>query len=273
MPELEPQHLDAVDLALIEHAARKSGEIALGFFKKDPEIWLKEGDSPVTEADFAVNNYLEKELRTARPDYGWLSEESEDDPARLEAQDIFIIDPIDGTRSFIDGSEDWTISIGIVRVSKNAAGVKTARPVAAALFNPCRDEMYTATLGGGAFVNGKRLAVRDNADLSGAELSVSKPMYRDYGLEDLGATRTRHIKSLAYRIALVASGALSGVVARANSHDWDLAAADLLVHEAGGVLVGTDMQPIVYNREIPKHGILVAANEKLSGILTGLYAD
>ncbi len=228
---------------------------------------MKEGDSPVTEADLAANQHLLDVLRGARPDYGWLSEESEDNEDRLTADRLFVVDPIDGTRGFMAGSEDWTISVAVVERQNEAGAGSTGqaswRPSSAALYNPCRDEMYLAEAGGGAFLNGAKMAVADESSLSKAQISISKPMYRDLDLEQLGAVRTRYIPSLAYRLALVASGSVSAAIAKPNAHDWDLAAADLLVHEAGGLLWDETGAPISYNSRKPRHGILFASGNLL----------
>nr|WP_306265176.1 3'(2'),5'-bisphosphate nucleotidase CysQ [Pararhizobium sp. IMCC3301] len=261
---------DLADLALLDTTARAAGKVALAFFGKDPQVWMKQGASPVTEADFAVNHYLHDTLRPARPDYGWLSEESEDNEARLVAERLFVVDPIDGTRGFMAGSEDWTISVAVVDRKADRHGRQVWRPSSAALFNPCRDEMYLAQQDGGAFLNGTRIAATRETEIAGARFSISKPMYRSLELEQLGVIRTRHIPSLAYRLALVASGQVSAAIARPNAHDWDLAAADLLVHEAGGLLWGENGAPISYNSQIPRHGVLFASGEPLGSLLLAL---
>lgn len=261
---------NTTDLLLLEAAAREAGAIALSYFQNDPEVWLKPGDSPVTEADFAVDKFLAKMLQSARPAYGWLSEESEDDPARLSANRLFVVDPIDGTRGFMAGSKDWTISIAIVARQTRAGDADKWRPMTAALYNPCRDVMYLAEQGRGAFQNGKEMKVASKSGVTDAHISISKPMYGAMELEKLGALRSRHIPSLAYRLALVASGHISAAVARPNSHDWDLAAADLLVQEAGGILLGAHGDHVSYNAELPKHGVLVAADKQLARTLLDL---
>tara|TARA_R110002049_G_scaffold53737_6_gene149980 strand:+ start:12688 stop:13506 length:819 start_codon:yes stop_codon:yes gene_type:complete len=260
----------AADLALLDTAARAAGKIALDFFGQDPQVWMKQGASPVTEADFAVNHYLHDTLRPARADYGWMSEESEDNEARLLAERLFVVDPIDGTRGFVEGSEDWTISLAVVERKADRHGRPVWRPSSAALFNPCRDEMYLAQLGGGAFLNGAKIATTRDTEIAGARVSVSMPMYRSLELEQMGAIKTRHVPSLAYRLALVASGEVSAAIARPNAHDWDLAAADLLVHEAGGLLWGENGAPISYNSPIPRHGVLFASGERLGRPLLAL---
>lgn len=261
----------------MEATARTAGAVAMQYFGKDPQVWMKEGDSPVTEADLAVNKHLLEILTSARPDYGWLSEESEDTEARLAADRLFVIDPIDGTRGFMDGSEDWTISVAVVE-RQTGPGAETSgnaswRPTSAALYNPCRDEMYLAELGAGAFLNGEKMSTANQDGLVGAQLSVSNPMYRALDLEQSGAAKTRYIPSLAYRLALVASGTISGAIARPNAHDWDLAAADLLVHEAGGLLWGETGAPISYNSKIPRHGVLFASGELLGEPLLALVRN
>src|SRR6218665_3424498 len=92
----------AADLALLSRAAREAGREAMSFFRNDPEVtWKNGGHAPVSEADFAATRVLHEILRPARPQYGWLSEESDDAPARLESETVYVIDPIDGTRAFI----------------------------------------------------------------------------------------------------------------------------------------------------------------------------
>ena len=104
--------MPARDLDLLEETAREAGEIARSFWREDPQVWDKGGDDPVSEADFAVDTHLKERLLAARPDYGWVSEETEDDMARLEADRVFIVDPIDGTRSFVAGEPTWAHSLG-----------------------------------------------------------------------------------------------------------------------------------------------------------------
>lgn len=265
MPDADPQNQNRQDLELLEAAARTAGAVAMTYFQKDPQVWMKEGDSPVTEADLAANRHLLDMLTGARPDYGWLSEESEDNSDRLSSERLFVVDPIDGTRGFMQGSEDWTISVAVVERRESGW-----RPSSAALYNPCRDEMYLAERNGGAFMNGERMRTSEQASLSSAQVSVSNPMYRALDLENLGAAKTRYIPSLAYRLALVATGSVSAAIARPNAHDWDLAAADLLVHEAGGLLWGETGAPISYNSRKPRHGVLFASGKMLGEPLLAL---
>lgn len=277
MLDAKPQTQNRQDRDLLEATARTAGAVAMQYFGKDPQVWMKQGDSPVTEADLAVNKHLLEVLTGARPTYGWLSEESEDNKGRLATDRLFVVDPIDGTRGFMDGSEDWTISVAVVErksgTSVEAAGQSQWRPTSAALYNPCRDEMYVAEQGGGAFLNDKKMMASNEGGLTGSQISVSKPMYRALDLEVLGAAKTRYIPSLAYRLALVASGTISAAIARPNAHDWDLAAADLLVHEAGGLLWGETGGPISYNSPIPRHGVLFASGELLGRPLLDLVRN
>ena len=140
--------LPAADLALIEDAAREAGEIAMSFFRADNKVWHKHGNSPVSEADFAVDRFLTETLRSARPDYGWLSEETEDSGERLSASRIFVVDPIDGTRGFIDGRREWCISVAVV---------ENGVPVAGVLECPALSETFAAASGEGSRLNGRPL--------------------------------------------------------------------------------------------------------------------
>ncbi len=238
------------DLALIRQAAEEAGALALRYFRKDPQVWAKANDSPVTEADMAVDALLAERLRGARPDYGWLSEETADDRSRFSSPRVFIVDPIDGTRGFIAGDKNWTVCIAVV---------EAGRPIAAAVFCPARDDMYLAVAGAGATLNGAPASVSGRRELKGAEIAGPRMITRHDAFRDAGVAPGLVVPSLALRIALVAAGRCDAAIARANAHDWDLAAADLLVHEAGGRLTGLDGAPLVYNRASIRHPALVAA--------------
>ena len=240
--------LNRSDLQLICDAASEAGQIALGYFGKDPEVWMKGGSSPVTEADHAADKYLCDILRAARPEYGWLSEETTDNSERLNCQRVFIVDPIDGTRGFIQGHKKWCVSVAVVDRGKSVCGV---------LECPALEETYTALVGEGAWHNGNRILAGEVAKqqrITGPERLI-KQYAVDIGeeIEDIP-----FVPSLAYRMAMVATGELDGTFARANSHDWDIAAADLILGEAGAVLSELNGEAIVYNRKEITHDILVA---------------
>lgn len=257
------------DLALIAEAARQAGAVALARFRQSPEVWWKnEGRSPVSAADVAANDLLEKILRPARPGYGWLSEEAEDNTDRLACETVFVIDPIDGTRAFIEGEPTWCVSVAVVH---------RGRPVAGVLVAPALDEEYLAVLGGSAVKNGSpvSVSVSDRAEGEPLRLATAEDMLARLS-EDLRrvVTRIRHVPSLAYRLAMVADGRIDGTLVKRNSHDWDLAAADLILERAGGRLVGLDGAALTYNEADIRHGVLCAASPALLPALVGdLAAD
>lgn len=239
------------DRLLLRDAAREGGRLAMTFFRRACRSWSKEGGSPVTEADMAVDRLLRRVLLAARPDYGWLSEETADDPARRDCRNVFVVDPIDGTRGFIDGDRRWCVSLAVVR---------DGRPVAAALYAPALERLFTATAGGGAETAGRRLRVSPRTDSRNAAVGGPKGWLKSAPLGRLGVAGAPYLPSLAYRFTLVAEGTFDAAFARPRAHDWDLAAADLLVHEAGGRLTGLDGERPRYNRETLRHGVLVAGN-------------
>lgn len=250
------------DLDLITAAATAAGQRALDFFGKDPEVWWKhEGLSPVSAADFAANDILKERLLTARPDYGWLSEETDDDESRLHRETVFVVDPIDGTRAFISGRKVWCVSVAVVH---------RGRPVAAALYAPALDETFTAHLDGPALKNGAPIAASTLADGGIRRLASSEDMMR--GLDPAYKTLTErmpHVPSLAYRLAMVADGRLEATIVKINSHDWDLAAADLILRRAGGQVVDLAGSPLFYNRATVRHDVLCAAsNAELDALLS-----
>lgn len=253
MPVPEPSEDREADLALVVEAARAAGEIALGYFRRSPKAWMKSGDSPVTEADIEADRFLFERLRSARPDYGWLSEETADTPERLAKRRVFVVDPIDGTRGFIEGNADWCVSVAVVE-----DGV----PLAAALAVPAREEWFEATAGGGARLNGARLSVAE-ADRSHLRFAGPARYMRALTGAGIDVADRRVTPSLAYRIALVAAGRIDIATATPNANDWDLAAADLLVHEAGGTLCAAMGGAIRYNRAELRHPALIAGTSVL----------
>ncbi len=247
--------MPAIDLPLLMDAANAAGEIALGFFKSDPQVWDKDDDQgPVTEADLAVNDMLIERLRTARPDYGWLSEETPDDTARLTTSRQFIVDPIDGTRAFINGSRDWAHAIAVVEDCRVIAGVVAL---------PARGLTYAAVLGNGATLNGRPLRVTDVAELSLANVLTTKPNLAPQHWRD-GAVPTfskGFRSSLAYRLCLVAEGRFDAMLTLRPSWEWDIAAGSLIVAEAFGITTDRSGAPLRFNNPHPQvNGVIAAGN-------------
>ena len=248
---------------LLADAVREAGALALLTFRGALKSWIKGKSSPVTEADLAVDVLLPERL-LAIGDFGWLSEETEDDPSRLQKRHVWVVDPIDGTRAYLAGLPEWAVS---------AALVSDGRPVVGALYAPVTDELFLSIAGGGATLNGAPIKASAGAALAGARFSGAKRR-----MESLAAVEPRievapRVPSLALRLARVASGALDGTFTAPNSHDWDLAAADLLVHEAGGVLTTLTGESLIYNRPHPVHGALVAAGLARHALLLDLIRD
>jgi len=261
-PFTTPRHDPLADPAIaarhLADAVVAAGAVAVAMFRDGVKSWSKHNDSPVTEADLAVDLMLRERLSLIGPDYGWLSEETVDEPSRLDRRRVWIVDPIDGTRAYMAGGQDWCVE---------AALVEDGRPIAGALFAPVTEELFVAVLGGGATRNGRPIRASERPNADGAR--VDGPLQwlghiRGYETFD----RVPRIRSLALRIARVATGELDAAFASPNGNDWDLAAADLLVHEAGGRLTTLDGLALAYNAPVPRHGALVSAGLRLHPSLT-----
>lgn len=218
------------DLALLLRAAKAAGDIALPFWQRDPQVWDKGGDAgPVTEADLAVDAALKDILLDARPDYGWLSEETPDDPARLKTGRLFILDPIDGTRSFIAGQKHWAHALAVVE-----DGAVTAAVVAM----PARQAVYAAAAGEGATCNGTPLRVAPPRPLAKADVLTTKSNLAPQHWRDGAPPEFKRSfrASLAYRLCLVAEGRFDAMLTLRPTWEWDVAAGTLIVTEAGGTV-------------------------------------
>jgi myo-inositol-1(or 4)-monophosphatase len=240
----------ARDAELLKVTVREAGALALSLFRTDLKNWTKGASSPVSEADIAVNDLLEKRLRAATPDYGWLSEESADDEGRLGKSMVWIVDPIDGTRGYLAGREDWCVSVALV---ENTA------PVLAAVFAPASDEFFFAGRGQGATRNGMSVRATAGTALDFARVAGPKPLVERLNRSSGEISLHPRIGSLALRLCRVAQGNLDAAFAGGNSRDWDLAAANLIVQEADGRMTALSGDAILYNRREVAHGVVVAA--------------
>jgi len=238
------------DAALLTATVREAGALALSLFRTELKNWTKGASSPVSEADIAVNDLLEKRLRSATPDYGWLSEESADDESRLEKRLVWIVDPIDGTRGYLAGREDWCVSVALVEDDS---------PVLAAVFAPASDEFFFAARGQGAARNGVAIQVTPGTELDFSRIAGPKPLVERLSRSAGEIVLHPRIGSLALRLCRVAQGSLDAAFAGGQSRDWDLAAANLIVQEAGGNMTALSGDAISYNRREVTHGVLVAA--------------
>jgi myo-inositol-1(or 4)-monophosphatase len=260
------------ELALLLKAAKEAGKAASGYFMDGKittaVVSYKDGNSPVSEADIAANTALEQVLRTARPGYGWISEETTDAPERLSARRVFVVDPIDGTRAFIAGKREWSVSVALI-VDGN--------PVAGVVHAPALGRTFHASLGSGAFCNGQALSTANGSSLvdclSSGPVTVLDDLDRRLGV---ATRRGPRIPSLAYRFVLAASGEVDLAYASVGAHDWDVAAADIILRESGAILLDQHGQQLVYNQYNLRRGMLVAgAHELVSQALAvlGLHSQ
>ncbi|MBV8767058.1 MAG: 3'(2'),5'-bisphosphate nucleotidase CysQ [Hyphomicrobiales bacterium] len=239
----------------VRAAAIEAGLLAMHWFRPGERtiarVWTKGKSSPVTEADIEVDRFLYRRLMPAGTEYGWLSEETADSPERLERRFVFVVDPIDGTRAFLEGDPRWCVSIALV-----ADGL----PIAAVVHAPALQMTHQAIRGGKALLNGQ--AVRASQHSSLAQARVAGPRFILDALvgADPGLVPVPKIPSLAHRFCKIADGSLDAALASANSNDWDIAAAHLIIERAGGRLSDLEGVAPVYNRRCTRHGRLFAAS-------------
>jgi len=244
------------DLSLIKDVVRRAGTIAKDAFEaNDSKRWKKADSSPVTEADIAVNDFLLQELRAARPGYGWLSEETKDDYSRHACPRSFVVDPIDGTRAFIDRTPNFAVCVAVIEKGKAIAGV---------VFNPLKDEMYEAYLGGGAKLNGRQLSAPDSDKISGIHMVGYPRKFRRLDFPDMNVSVAN---SMAYRICLVASGEAHATIAFTPKSDWDVAAASLIATESGAVITDIRGKPPVFDTETTSGLGVICAGPRLHALL------
>lgn len=252
------REIDRGDLILLEDAARAAGAVLMEWFAKGAKVFNK-GGTPVTEADHAANALLHTTLCGARPGYGWLSEESKDNDERLAAKRVFVVDPLDGTVSFIKRKDDFTVSLAVVEDGVPRVGV---------VFNPSRDEMFTATDGGGALLNGRLIKAGTPSAIEGCRMIAARDMFQHPAWSQKWPDMAfQKIGSIAYRLALVACDRGDATVALSTKSEWDVAAGDVIAREAGVTVTDHTGAPFRYNRPSTHQISLLAAPEPLYAAL------
>lgn len=258
MPPADP------DLALLLAAAEAAGRVARRHFRAGGRVWDKGGgQGPLTEADLEIDALLRAMLTAARPGWGWLSEESTDlaDPARLGVETVFIVDPIDGTRAFAEGQTSFAHALAVVR---------GGRPVAAVVHLPLKDLTYAATRGGGAWLNGRRMAQSGRAEPAGARVLASRAALEPSAWTGGVPAVERHFRpSLAWRLALVGEGAFDAALSLRDAWDWDIAAASLIAEEAGARVTDRAGGALAFNSPAARSPGLIAAPPALHAALLG----
>ena len=226
--------------------------MALSYFGRAIDVWSKGPNNPVCEADLGVDRLLKQRLLGARPDDGWLSEETADDPVRLAKRRVWVVDPIDGTRDFLRGRDGWAVSIALV---------EDGAPILAALCAPARRQLYLASAGGGATRDGTALSVSTCDSVSGCRLPADiLTLTARYWPEPWAATAVEKPNGLALRIAKIAAGEADAFFEGRPMGEWDIAAAALILGEAGGTITDRDGRPLAFNKPHPRlRGVIAAA--------------
>jgi len=243
--------------------AREAGALALSYQRggRENRSWQKSGGTPVTEADIEVDRLCAARLQAARPEYGWLSEETTDNPDARRKQRCWVVDPIDGTRAYMRDDPHWCVALAVIEEGRAVAGV---------LYAPRQDRFYEAWEAGGAFLNGQAIRASGCPAETGCRLITNEGMIEHPGWPepwpDVVIARPKPNSTL-LRMALVATGEWDATVTLATKSDWDLAAGTVLVEQAGGVVTTHKGEPLVFNQEVPAQRSVIAAGAALHPLL------
>lgn len=252
------------DLALLRRAATDAGEIALGYWRNEPEIWTKPDASPVSSADLAVDTALRERLSAARPEYGWISEESEDDLDRLSRETVFIVDPIDGTRAYLDGAAEWALSLAVARAGEVTAAV---------VHLPARGLTYGAAKGQGATLNDVPIAASRVTRPEGATMLASRPTYAAAHWQgEVPRFKRQFRSSMAWRLALVAEARFDAMMTLKPAWEWDIAAGSLIAAEAGARVTDRRGAALRFNSTARRTDGILAAPGRLHGAILSALA-
>lgn len=255
-----PEHI--LDRGAVIAATQEAGALAFTSWRDgavpDTRVWEKSMGNPVSDIDMAVDALLKVRLAAILPEAAWLSEETVDDPARLDARLLWLVDPIDGTRDYIRGRAGWCVSVGLVADGK---------PVFAVMAAPVQDKLWVAAAGEGVTCNGERLAGSTRTQFSGSRVPAD-----DLPKVDRDLVMVEKPNSIAMRMTMVACKRADLVATLRWGNEWDIVAAHLVAQEAGAVVTDALGKSIAYNKRDPHDfgliccapGIHAAAVERLS---------
>ncbi len=236
-------------------AVKQAGQIAINYQAKNLEHWYKSRTQPVTKADIEINDFLKTFFSRLTPNFGWLSEESEDNKSRLKSDSFWCVDPIDGTRSFINGFPEYTISIALVNLNQPVFGI---------IYNPKTKELFSARKDKGAYCNRKKISVSSQKSLTNFTLAISSSETKKMSEHPLiKSKKIFKIGSIAYKIALVAKGSIDVCLSFTKKSDWDLAAAKLILSESGGEISTINGKNIDLNTDSLSIPSVIATNRLL----------
>ena len=217
------------DYLLAKEAAIEAGKIIMKYFQTTSyDVKEKSINNPVTTADYEANQIIEEILFKENSGYGWLSEETVDSDIRLKKDYVWVVDPIDGTKEFIEGIPQFSISIGLVELGKPILGV---------IYNPAKNELFSAINNGGAELNGKSIkCLQNNQSLSllVSRSEVKRGMWDKY---QQYYNKIEAIGSVAYKLGLIAAGRADIFATLQPKNEWDICAGHCIINESGGSLV------------------------------------
>ena len=255
------------ELKLAQEAALEAGALILNYYKADYEIKDKGYHNPVTTADYAADACLKDILTKACPDYGWLSEETVDSPERLTKDRVWVVDPLDGTKEFVEAVPNFVVSVALVEMGEPIVGV---------LFNPVTKEIFTAVKDEGAFLNDEPIqcATKENVGdmvILNSRSETCRGLWAPYD-DTFGELRA--IGSVAYKLGLTAAGKADICASFRPKNEWDICAGNCIINEAGGKLIDLNNEQRLYNQKntLISPGLVageIKAVDKTYKILTG----
>jgi myo-inositol-1(or 4)-monophosphatase len=239
-------------LQRIETALAAAKDVVKDYTPGAVSVAYKQGDDPVTKADTEIDRVLRNML--PEEGEGWLSEETIDNPARLSQRNVWVVDPLDGTREFVSGIPEWCISIGYVTDGEAVAG---------GVYNPATDELFLGAQGIGVMYNRTPKHANNRTTLEGATVLASRSEIRRGEWEAFRPTgiKIRPMGSIAYKLACIAAGLADATWTLVPKHEWDIAAGVALVKAADGFVVTKQGQPVRFNQ---------TANPKLDGLIAAI---
>lgn len=243
---------------LLQHAVastRAAGEAIMSYYQSAFDVRDKSPDNPLTEADLAADRLLHEQLLALLPEAGWLSEETVDSPERLERRYVWVVDPLDGTKEFVMGIPEFSVSVALVEAGEPILGV---------VYNPAKDELYCGYRDGGLTFNGQPTTVSTRTTLSGAAVDASRSEMKRGEFDPFtDLVQLKIVGSIAYKLARVAAGQADATWSRGPKNEWDICAGAFLINLAGGRCVNLDNQPFTFNQPNPKVNGIIADNGHL----------